>query len=107
MKSRKNSKNLQNVALNTDDVDSDNSDKITAIFPSAQPFSVEPSPFIYEPPPGRIIRSRRNTFTYGQVGEGSTSQTSTTVYGSTTYDSHNELIPYSKEWTVILYVFFY
>ncbi|GES78168.1 kinase-like domain-containing protein [Rhizophagus clarus] len=100
MKSRKNSKNLQNVVLSPDDVDSDNSDKITTILPSAQPFTVEPSPFLYEPPPGRIIRSRRNTFTYGQAGEGSASQSSSATYGG--IDSHNELVPYSKEWTVIL-----
>ncbi|CAB4428893.1 unnamed protein product [Rhizophagus irregularis] len=96
MKSRKNSKNLQNVLLTHDEVDSENSDKITMIFPSAQPCTIEP----FEPPPGKIIRSRRNTFTYGQVGEGSTSHSST-IYGSG-IDSHNELVPYSKEWTVIL-----
>lgn len=100
MKSRKNSKNLQNVLLTHDEVDSENSDKITMIFPSAQPCTIEP----FEPPPGKIIRSRRNTFTYGQVGEGSTSHSST-IYDSG-IDSHNELVPYSKEWTVILCVCF-
>lgn len=104
MKSRKNSKNLQNVLLTHDDVDSENSDKITTILPSVQPCTVEPNSFLFEPPPGKIIRSRRNTFTYGQVGEGSTSQSST-IYGSG-IDSHNELVPYSKEWTVILCVCF-
>jgi len=113
MRSRKNSKNLrQTVVLTPDDVDSDNSDNsvnitatTTTILPSTQPVTIEPTSFLfYEPPTeGRITRSRRNTFTYGQAGEGSS-----TIHGSAPYsgiDSHYELVPYSKEWTVILCVF--
>jgi hypothetical protein len=72
------------------------SDSITPILPSVQP-NVEPSSaFLYEPQAGRITRSRRNTFTYGQAGEGSSSQ----LHG---VDNQYELVPYSnKEWTVIL-----
>src|SRR6266542_6147548 len=112
MRSRKNSKNLrQTLALTSNDVDSDNSDNIdnvTTILPSAQPVTIEPSSFLlYEPQAGRVMRSRRNTFTYGQVGEGNSSQFPS-IHGGAAYggiDSHNELVPYSKEWTVILYVF--
>ena len=63
------------------------------------PTSVEPSSlFLYDSTTERVMRSRRNTFTYGQSIEGSSSQFLTPL--SLSMDS--QLVPYSKEWTVIL-----
>ncbi|CAG8602302.1 17085_t:CDS:2 [Racocetra fulgida] len=42
------------------------------------------------------IRSRRNTFTYGDF-----SPCPSPTVGSSSVDAHSELVPYSKEWTVI------
>ncbi|RIA96204.1 kinase-like domain-containing protein [Glomus cerebriforme] len=92
MRSRKNKNLRQTAQISGDDVDFDN---ITTILPNVRSDIVEPdSFFLYEPPTGRVMRSRRNTFTYGQAGEGSSSQSD--------IDKHYELVPYSKEWTVIL-----
>ncbi|CAG8441908.1 14708_t:CDS:10 [Funneliformis mosseae] len=66
------------------------SDDITT---SVQPSSV----FLYNQPTGSVMRSRRNTFTYGQSGEGSSQQL---VPPGLNMDS--QLVPYAKEWTVIL-----
>ncbi|CAG8763681.1 14956_t:CDS:2, partial [Racocetra persica] len=43
------------------------------------------------------IRSRRNTFTYGDF-----SPCPSPTVASSSVDAHSELVPYSKEWTVIL-----
>ncbi|CAI2173717.1 18062_t:CDS:10 [Funneliformis geosporum] len=62
------------------------------------PTSVQPSSlFLYSQPTGKIMRSRRNTFTYGQSGEGSSQQL---VPPDLNMDS--QLVPYNQDWTVIL-----
>src|SRR3954453_13347380 len=101
--SRNISRNNQ-LTLISGDNDNVNSDNITL-----QPSTVEPSSlFLYEPSTGRGMRSRRNTFTYGQAGEGSSTQFPTLHDSSALspfqsgVDSHYELVPYSKDWTVIL-----
>ncbi|CAG8733700.1 16705_t:CDS:2, partial [Cetraspora pellucida] len=51
------------------------------------------------------IRSRRNTFTYGDFGTSQLPHVSlcpSPTVGSSSTDAHSELVPYSKEWTVIL-----
>jgi hypothetical protein len=102
--SRKTSKNLRHAAIDNELTstpgDNVNSDNLT-ILPS-----VQPTLSLCEPSTGRVMRSRRNTFTYGQAGEGSSSQFPTphdspALSPSYIY-SHHELVPYSKEWTVIL-----
>ena len=80
MKSSRKTKNIRQTSSLTPIPGGVESDKISTILPNDPIES------------GRVTRSRRNTFTYGQAGEGSSSQLSTA----------HELVPYSKEWTVIL-----
>ncbi|CAG8620906.1 10447_t:CDS:10, partial [Gigaspora margarita] len=56
--------------------------------------------------PNRIVRSRRNTFPYGEFDDSQPSSVPLCsvqpTVGSSSIDSHCELVPYSKEWTVIM-----
>ncbi|CAG8831276.1 13950_t:CDS:1, partial [Gigaspora rosea] len=57
--------------------------------------------------PNRIVRSRRSTFPYGEFDDSQPSSvplcSSQPIVGSSSIDGHCELVPYSKEWTVIMW----